>query len=112
RAATPADAAGSNLVGSQLRPGVMPIMRVRTHRPAGIPPAGEVTVAITNNEGYVSSPRARLVPGGTLQLGIVNQDPVARTIQPMALYNRRMAEGANPWGQFDWVPVGAPVVVG
>src|SRR5262245_35723416 len=109
-AATPV--ATANAIGSQLRNGVMPIMRVRTHLPAGIPPAGEVTVAITNNEGYVSSPRARLVPGGTLQLGIVNQDPVARTIQPMALYNRRMAEGPNPWGQFDWVPVGAPVVVG
>ncbi len=108
-----ADVAGTNAIGAQLRTDVMPIMRVRTLLPPGVaPPLGAAaTVAIENGESYVSSTRVRLVPGGALQLGIVNVDNVARTFQPTALFNRRFAEGANPWGQFDWAAAGPAITL-
>ena len=109
----PGDVPGARAVGAQLRGGVMPLMRVRTLLPPGVPPpaGAAVTVAIQNAESYVSSTRVRVPPGGSLKLGLVNRDPVARTFHPTALHDRRFTEGANQWGQFDWAAAGGPVVV-
>jgi streptogramin lyase len=82
-------------------------MRVRQHLPAGISPVAgaDVTVALVNDEAYVSTAATHVTSGTPLKVGVVNGDGFARTISATDLHSRNAVFGAGNWGEFRQSPL-------
>jgi len=90
------------------------VMRSRSSLPVAsdASPTADVTVALLNNEAYVSREELRKGPGARVTVAVVNRDQFPRTITTRQLSGRAKAFGADDWGSFAWSePTGGQVTI-
>lgn len=103
------DAGGFRAAARAAAEGALPLMgamRSRSQLPPGVTPepGADVTVALLNNEAYVSRRGLHLEPGAELRVAVVNHDGFPHRVNALELRGRRPVFGPTGWGEFDWGP--------